>query len=225
MNIQEFHRSFELKLDKTQDFEYPSFSAEQIDFWLNEAQDRFVKSRAFGNNLKKDGFEETQKRIDDLSTIVKTSTPIIPTKSGNEYINILPNDYLYLVRHRCTVVSTTCGTSVEGGIQVSHDELNEVIRDPFWKPQYDDPLYYFEDGKLYQLGASDFTITNTILTYIRQYNRLTNGTEYIVPQPDVQCELPGHTHAEIVDIAVSLVLENIESQRYQTNLNELTKTE
>ena len=224
MTIQEFHRSFELKLDKTQDYEYPSFSAEQIDFWLNDAQDRFVKSRAFGNNLKREGFEESQKRVDDLKTIVKSSS-ISPTKSGNEYINILPNDYLYLVRHRCTVQSSNCGTQVTGGTQVSHDELNEVILDPFWKPTYDDPVYYFEDGKLMQLGASDFTITNTNITYIKQYNRLRNGTEYVAPTTDVQCELPVQTHSEIVDIAVALVLENIESPRYQTNLNEITKTE
>lgn len=223
MTIQEMHLAFDLEVDKTQDYEYPSFLAEQKDYWLNKAQDVFVKSRAFGNNLKKEGFEETQKRIDDLRTIVK-KTSVTPAKTGNEYINVLPNDYLYLVRHQCTVVSQSCGTKVVGGNQVRHDALNMLVEDPFWKPDKDEPLYYFE-GDLIQLGASDFNITNTALTYIRKYNKLQHGTAYIQPTTDIDCELPEHTHQEIVSLAANMVLENIESQRYQTNLNELTKTE
>lgn len=224
MTIQEFHQAFNLRSDKTQDYEYPYLSPEQIDFWLNEAQDEFVKSRAFGNNLRRDGFEETQKRVDDLKTIVKKSS-ITPTKSTNTYINILPNDYLYLVRHSCTVVSANCGTQVVGGNQVTHDEINEVVIDPFWKPDFDEPIYYFENGSLVQEGASDYNITNTSITYIKQYNKLRYGTSYINPTTDVQCELPIHTHSEIVKLATSMFLENIESPRYQSNLNELTKTE
>ena len=223
MTTQEFHLAFDLEVDKTQDYEYPSFLPEQKDYWLNKAQDVFVKSRAFGNNLKREGFEETQKRIDDLRTIVKKAT-IIPTKTGNEYTNVLPNDYLYLVRHQCTVVSANCGTKLVGGNQVRHDALNMLVEDPFWKPSKDEPLYYFE-GNLKQLGQSTFNITETLITYIRKYNRIQYGTQYIDPLIDSNCELPEHTHEEIVSIAVSMVLENIESQRYQSNLNELTKTE
>ena len=45
MTVQEFHIAIGLEVDKTLDFEYPYMSPEQIDYWLNKAQDRFVKQR------------------------------------------------------------------------------------------------------------------------------------------------------------------------------------
>ena len=41
----------------------------------------------------------------------------------------------------------------------------------------------------------------------------------------VSCELADHTHQEIVDMAVSMALEDMESQRYQSHLSELNKQE
>jgi hypothetical protein len=42
---------------------------------------------------------------------------------------------------------------------------------------------------------------------------------------DVYDALANDTHDEVVDIAVKLTLENIESQRYQTNSAEITEQE
>jgi len=39
------------------------------------------------------------------------------------------------------------------------------------------------------------------------------------------CDLPEHTHDEIVALATSMVLENIEQPRYQSQMNELNKIE
>ena len=59
------HIEFKLGLDKTDSLNYPNFEPEEIDLWLNRAQDRFVKTRYVHNN-KTETFEETQKRTDDL---------------------------------------------------------------------------------------------------------------------------------------------------------------
>jgi len=226
MTVQEFHIGFDVELDKTLDFEYPYILPEKKDYWLNKAQERFVKQRAFGDNSFRTSFEESEKRIDDLRVIVKTPAAISTTSTGNNFYTILPDDYLYLVRHRCNTITPTCSTpQLVAGIQVTNDEINILDKDPFWEPINQEPLYYLLGNTIVYETNGDFTVQSSLLTYIRKYAKIQYGTQYISPTTDIQCELPEHTHHEILDMAISMVLENIESPRYQTNLNELTKIE
>jgi hypothetical protein len=55
------------------------------------------------------------------------------------------------------------------------------------------------------------------LSYYR-YPRLISVTSL----PNISCELPLHAHKEIVDMAVSDYLENIESPRYQSSVAQQT---
>jgi hypothetical protein len=226
MTIQEFHIAFNLEIDKTADFELPYMSPEQIDYWLNKAQNRFVSSRAFGTNPLGKAFEENEKRIDDLRTIVERPSAIAAVLlEDNVYIVSLPDDYQYLMRHQCTVISDKYGSKLLKGIQTKQDQIDIYIEDPFWGPSPEEPLYYLLGNNIVYETLGLFTIQDARITYIRIPVKLQYGSQYIDPTDDITCELPVHTHQEIVDIAVSMVLENIESQRYQTNLNELTKTE
>lgn len=225
MTIQEFHINFNLELDKTLDFEYPYMLPEQIDYWLNKAQDRFIKDRAFPQDPRKKGFEVSQKRIDDLRNIVVPSGAITPTLVDNAYYIELPEDYRYLVRHRCITDDGDCGQRQVGGLPVQEDDINQLLKDPFWEPIADEPLYYFNGNTIVYETKGNYTLLNTKLTYIKIPNQLRLGEQYQEVTTNVECELSEYTHHEILDIAVSMVLENIESQRYQTNLNELNKTE
>jgi hypothetical protein len=89
MTISEMHVAFKLGLDKTNSLDYPSFLPEEIDFWLNQAIRRFVKTRYSGLNVKREGFEQSQKRIDDLRTLVRELT--IPCTSTGA---VKPNAYV-----------------------------------------------------------------------------------------------------------------------------------
>ena len=224
MTVQEFHIAIGLEIDKTLDFEYPYMSPEQIDYWLNKAQDRFVKQRASGNNLKKEGFETTQQRIDDLRTVLNDST-IIPAQSGTIYRSALPVDYRWLIRHTCNTQTTLCGTHTVGGREIQQDDINELKINPFWSPSKEEPLYYFFNNNIVYETDGNFTVTSTHLYYIKKYNKMQYGSQYVVPAPDVTSELPEFVHGEIVDIARDMILENIESQRYQTSQVDLTKSE
>ena len=222
-SVAEFHITFRLELDKTQDFEYPSFLPEQIDYWLNKAQERFIKSRAFGNNPAKTSFEQSQKRKDDLRTILKSSE-VSATGISGIYKVQLPTDYIYLFRHQAKVHKNSI-FKIVAGIEVSHDEIDILQEDPFWNAQLDTPLYYIEGNSLIYETMNNFIVDSSILTYIRTYNQFQYGSTYIATSSDTMTELPAHTHHEIIDIAIAMVLENIESGRYQSNLNELNKTE
>ena len=70
MTLDELHQFFDLELDKTTSLENTSFLTEEKDDWLNQAIKKFTKSRYSGVNIKRESFEQTQKRIDDLRTLV-----------------------------------------------------------------------------------------------------------------------------------------------------------
>lgn len=226
MTVQEFHNNFNIEIDKTLDFELPYMLPEKVDYWLNKAQERFVKSRAFGNNYFKTGFEQSEKRMDDLRTILVQSSPISPSNSGNIFISNLPDDYMYLMRHQCHTTYSECTTPMlVPGIQCTQDEMNILLRDPFWSPIPYDPLFYIMGDSIVYETEGDFDVVDTIVIYLRKFAKIQYGTQYVDPTSDVDCELAEHTHQEILDMAVEMVLENIESQRYQSNLNEQTKIE
>lgn len=225
MTIRDFHNNFDIEVDKTIDFEYPYILPEQKDYWINKSIGRFVKERTYPKNPNQKGFEETQKRIEDLRTLVVQSSNLIPTLTGTEYTITLPTDYLYLVRHKCTTADSTCGEKNVGGILTKEEFINQMIKDPFWKPTAEEPLYYFLGNTIVYETLGTFVLNNTKLTYIKQPAVVRLGTDYQTPTTDIQCDLPEQSHQEILDIAISMFLENIESQRYQTNLNELSKTE
>ena len=80
MTIAEAHIEFDVTLDKRFTSQTPEFPPEIIDYFLREAQARYVKTRYSPNNIYQAGFEEIQKRTDDLRNIVKTvvldTTPV-----------------------------------------------------------------------------------------------------------------------------------------------------
>ena len=61
--------AFELEVNKLDDgLNKPK--SDDIEYWLNVGLDKFVKTRYSGVNTKGESFEQSQKRIDDLRTLV-----------------------------------------------------------------------------------------------------------------------------------------------------------
>jgi hypothetical protein len=300
MNVTDMHTAVKLLLDKADTLNYPNYKGEEIDFFLNYAQDRFVKHRYDGVAARNRGFEETQKRTDDLRNIT-TSAQLSPLAAAvNNYPNgrfvNLPltssNKYWFSITEQVEIVYPSCepkkkliksgdvvagqlymvtsgsityrgtlhdatngpvtftgavGTFGGGSITktvttytgtgvvyeatvervnvkpIQHDDYNKLYKDPFNKPTldvgYKELLRLELDGQFEILFPDANYIFNAlIIRYVREPRRisLTLTTD---------CELADHTHQEIVDMAVSSMLENIESQRYQSNSNELNKLE
>ena len=72
----------------------------------------------------------------------------------------------------------------------------------------------FEDGDIFVWTEAGASIENFLVTFLKRPAQLHKGT-YGTMTP-VQCELGEYTHKEIVQMAVKIALENIESPRQQT---------
>lgn len=217
MDIHEIHIGFRQEIDKTMSYQSPSFLAEQIDYWLNKAQLYVINELAYPALNQNYGFENGQKRVDDLRDIVVPSFDISPFQiSKNKFKSKLPEDYFHLVGHTCTIE----GNEVPG-VQSKIDYIELQKKDPFQKPTILEPLYYISgDSIIYD--TDNFKVDLTTISYIKTPNKMQNGQEYVVPSPNIECSFKSSDMIhKIIDRAVSMVLENIESVRYQTHLNEL----
>lgn len=127
-------------------------------------------------------------------------------------------------------ISILLPTKVVPVMPITHDRYNKIIRDPFNKPSDDLVLrlpYQQVNGvnSLELLTDGTFSIIQYNLRYLRTPVSMRYGTVYSTPTTDVQCELAEHIHREIVEAAVRSTLENIESQRYNTQNQIIRETE
>jgi hypothetical protein len=288
MNIDQMHVAVKMGLDKTEGLSYAAFEPEELDFWLNEAIDRFVKTRYTGTNVKGESFEQSQKRIDDLRTLVAEAR-IVPaagagtTDKPHLYTVVIPSDYLFFLNdevsivfpHEVTGVSTTLRTQP---ITCTSDTYSSLINDPYSEHRLHlstvRPLRMFTAKGIELItDGSETSLPFYYLKYLRKPARINlaltaaqttatanivdgivysvtnntvryNGVDYIVgadftgvigvttftgtgtATPDLaHCDLPEHTHREIVLLTVKILMENIESPRYQTETVELTQSE
>jgi hypothetical protein len=229
--------SLEQKLDKTDSQAYADILDEEKRYWLDQAADRFVKQRYTGNNFQRKSFEQNQKRADDLRAAIRTQvqSAVVSNLYRDAYQVTFPIDYRYLLKVEVELEYEDCnGETVTEWFnpkQIEHDDIYAIQNDPFNKPKETSPKFIIEDNFLV-VFADTSVVLNARVTYIKLLKKLQPGLEnydgtinvYSNPATDYT-ELAVDTHEEVVDIAVKMILENIESQRYQTNSVEITQTE
>tara|TARA_R110002051_G_scaffold275335_1_gene336339 strand:+ start:8388 stop:9086 length:699 start_codon:yes stop_codon:yes gene_type:complete len=227
MTVVEMHIQFKVGLDKTDSLNYPNFDPEEIDLWLNKAQDKFVKTR-YSHDVKRETFEETQKRTDDLrEVLIDASLNDSLNQDGvkpNGIFFDLPDGtfgglpiYWFAVNEECDIKWVNCAghTVVERKRvkPIQHDDYNKMIGDPFNKPDKNKVVRLMNRNRAELIGDGTYIIDKYHLRYIRKpavMNLVNNDN----------CELADHTHDEIVTLAVGMALENTANPRYQTHMVE-----
>lgn len=119
-NIQDMHVEIDLELNKINSNFYDIILPEEKDYFLNKAQERFVKQR-YGahSNAKGTGFEMSEKRIDDLRKLLVPNyfdkafaVDIADFDFTRKVTFFLPNDYWFLTSQRSKIVYSGCNTLV-----------------------------------------------------------------------------------------------------------------
>jgi hypothetical protein len=189
MTISEMHTAFKLELDKIDSLQYPSFTSNEIDYWLNQAIRRFVKTRYSGTNYKREGFEQTQKRIDDLRTIVRevtvTCTATEAIKSiGEATIDsyVLTNGFsnsiftaapYWLSLGEEVLLTIGLATTIRQGVtEVTADEYRSEIDNPYssFRLHYGNakPLRLFYNDTIEFISDGNYVVTSAYVRYIKQ---------------------------------------------------------
>lgn len=210
------HYAVDQGLQKVGSYVYDTFLEEEIDFFLNKMQERFIKDRVFRtSDPKRLGFSLNQKRLDDIRVILEVD--FIDINAGNPNVEYqrydLPIDYLYLINIRARLTPSHCDSTVLNKVParvVEQDQLYELLRNPFAKSLATTPIATISTEDITIFQGEKFILKGVELDYIRK-------PEQISVSSSQDCELAEHTHHEIVDMTVKHILEVIESPRYQSN--------
>lgn len=109
------HIAVQQGVDKINSLQADSLLSEEIDLELNKNMFRFINAKYGRNNIYRKGFEESQKRIDDLRTLVReyeASTSFKEQLQKNIFVDTftIPTDYMYLVNQVSRVYINNCKT-------------------------------------------------------------------------------------------------------------------
>ena len=123
------HLAIQQGVDKINSLQADMLLSEEIDIELNKSQGRFINTKYGKNNKYGEGFEQSQKRIDDLRSLVREYSAPVTYKeqlSNKHWVDTfrLPSDYMYLVNQTSKVWIDDCKT------------IN-------WSLVYPDPINYF----------------------------------------------------------------------------------
>jgi hypothetical protein len=235
MTVQEMSDAVLMKLDKSASYAVAAFEDEDILYWLNVSQNQIIKDKVFGSNTNPAKYGEGLKRMQDLSPLVQYSSKL---SYGTELLDHAyhPNvayvdidtyitDFLYYVGSDVLIDDPNAPTDTlpQESMLVEESVIGKLISTPYNKPVLRQCYIYLKEGEVNVIYDPFATLDSIYVSYIRKPDTLVTAT------PDDgetnECELPEHVHDEIVNLTVYLMLENIESQRQQTQFLTINKNE
>lgn len=219
MTVLEMHTAVELGLDKSASFQIAAFEPEDIDYWLNEAQTELVKRKIFGNNPRGEWYDGSVKRMEDLTTILKTAA-VSSLGSHPMYPNVYTVDTTALDSNYMFFVDAVCeeadGDKEETQL-VKISQIKNLIETERNKPYLRNPYVFLQGNNVNIIRDPFKTYTNVHVTYVERPLTLVRENP-VANVSTTTSVLPEQVHPEIVALTVLLMLENIESQRLQSNL-------
>lgn len=233
MRFIDLQEAFELEIDKLDNnLEKPTTS--DIEYWLMAGLDKFIKTRYSGINFKRKGFEQDQKRIDDLRTLISNKVYQF-TVYPEEYTVVLPDDYMLALGETAVIFSynpcwpvgpsgqpRTKNTDVlEATIENIDQQRQNSLSEYRFHSNNARPLRLFMGNEIHLYTDGNYNIKNYILTYLRNPKRISLTESPFSEYTD----MPAATHLEIVKLAAELYLENKANPRYQSYVNEVSTME
>ena len=166
------HISLRQTVDRINSQRADQLLSEELDLELNRAMQRFINQRYGKNNVYQEGFEESQKRIDELRTL------LVEYESGVTFKEILkpdsifvdqfqlPANYMYLVNQRSKIFVDNCRTIYYN--LIANQDIN------YFTFTFDD---FIVDGTQFisSIGMEDGTVTPSLIPVWSASSELTTS--------------------------------------------------
>ena len=214
-------------------------NSDTIFSFINEAIDKFYKTRYSGANSKAEGFEQSQKRIDDLRNLIKTESYTEIKSEGSVYSIELPEDYVILLGDTVGIQPSddyiyNCWKmdedgeyiikkvdTIEATIETIDRQLSNSLSEHKLKYSTARPLRLIQGNKVNLYTDGNYKVSEYSITYLSKPEHLDSkhitNTEYT--------SLPEHTHMEIVKMAVQLYMATKPVQHYSVYSSEVNNME
>ena len=242
MNVVELHELFRLRLDRMDGSYLPDVLSEEIDSFLNLAQLQIIKTKYGQNNTYQKGFQENQKRTDDLNSVTATFY-LFPENSSNllkeeeikfdltKLYNPSPTattyqvsqfvqsnkQYMIFLRAEARTKADNCDYKWQKVSIVQIDDVNHLLRDPHNSPSSEYPAAYFvENSMMMPIKGFDVEVLKITCIFIPQRISLADEITTILPEM---------IQDELVERAITLALESLGHPRIQTQPSIKTQNE
>lgn len=215
MTRDQLHIAFKIQMDKNAANiafgSYPAFLPEEIDYWLNLGMYQEVSNKFTGLNTLRQPFEGSVKRAHDLEKLIRTEKNVRlakdPTQNKCTAIDFF-KDKLFFIECLFKFDNNLSDTTF-----AKHDAAKKFVSSYNNLPYIATPIVTLEDSNLViyydpiQMKADSYFAD---ITYVKLPIKVEQLEDY--PDP----EFPDYMWEEIVNRAVALALENIESPRANT---------
>jgi len=205
MTVVEMHIALNLGLQRIGSNAFDDFQSEEIDVYLNDSVTKYIKALVA---ILRDSDDNNAVKIanENLWTLVKdTDTPALSPHGiyPNSFTGAVPADYYIFLS------------------AIAYDDANWFrcsVKSPIdWQsylPTYKNKPIFREVPVLLSSGV--FTVikdremsdlTKLRIIYVKAPDVILRDDD--TPGNNVDCNLPDHTHQEIVDMSVSLMIEDL----------------
>lgn len=238
MKFIELQEAFEIELNVLDDGLNKPKSMD-TEWWLNRGLEKFWKTRYSGMNIKQTGFEQDQKRIDDLRTLVNTAMLPVTSLDKSKYTVELPNDYVILLGDTAGISPiegeiNECwpldekdqyivkyNDTLEASIETIDRQLSNSLSEHLLRYCSARPLRLIQGNQIKLFTDGNYQVATYVLTYLRRPKKINIHSNPFNEYTD----MPEHTHSEIVKIAAQMYIENQSNQRLNTHNSEVQEME
>lgn len=213
MTKQEFLTRFYLEADKVASLGQPGYTPEEVEIIATIAQEALVLERYNPFNKSREGFEETEKRVQDLGELVVSKVILpLPTSSLNfpngvfctlpntQLVN--PTDYsdvfwLPILEYVNTKSTDACKNNKRVQVKdIKHVELEQLLQDPFNRPSIEWVFRVRVSNLKHEIITDGtYSIKDYIVRYIKKPTPI-NLTSNLSSQVS---QLSDHVHQELLE--------------------------
>lgn len=224
MTVSEIHRAFKVQMDKNADAiafgGCPAFLPEEIDLFLNQAYIQVINNRFTGHNTLQQPFEQSVKRVTDLQKLIKTDKDVelLYLDSSSNVLTLQNffkdnNDLKRMFYVDCVLHFDNRSANC---MLIDHASAKRFLQTYDNLPWIQTPVATLEDNQLLIYIDPTEMVSDTYscdITYVK-YPQVIDNTQ---PNTDIT-EVPEYILYDVINRAVVIALENIESQRSQSKL-------
>ena len=220
--------SFEREINQLDDVLIKPSTDESL-YWLNQAVDKFVKTRFNGDAPHFTSYEQNEKRARDLIKLFKEVNIDAKKQNLDGYVRFTveyPQDFMFALNEDVII------QLVDDPTQLKQTNVFECTADSFmyritnsltdfhYRHKKARPLRVRTANGCYLITDDKYNIYSYTLGYIKVPNRIT-----LVNPFEEYLDFPDYIIPEIIKIACQMYIENKSDKRYQTISNEVNTQE
>lgn len=222
--------SFEREINQL-DNELTKPSTDDSLFWINQSINKFIKTRFNGDFTHKTGYEQTEKRRNDLDKLFRSKTYELnqedktAMRSYDYYTVEYPEDFLYALNEDVVISDLNGEYEMDTCVfECTQDSfmyrVNNSLTDFHYRFHRARPIRTRNHNGCLLLTDKKYNILNYTLGYLKQPEEITLDD----PRKNYE-DFDDSTMYEIIKIAAQMYLENKKDERYQTITAEVMSQE